>query len=123
MFPRLIMDVADIERSLAFYAGLLRMPVRQEEAWEGHRIAYLATGPTEILLVEQPKADQPQERAGGQVINLRVRELHALSCRLAQHRVHVLQPFDDALFGERTLLVADPDGYPVLLSEPAETLN
>jgi hypothetical protein len=28
-----------------------------------------------------------------------------------------------AVWGERTLLVADPDGYAVLLSEPVETVH
>lgn len=125
MFAHLILDVSDLDRSLAFYAGLLHLRVRQADDWQGHRLAYLTTGKTEILLVQQPKEEQKEgfARAGGQVINLRVKDLSSMAAELERKNVPVLQSLDAPIYGERTFMVADPDGYPILLSEPVETLH
>ena len=42
---------------------------------------------------------------------------------LQERRVTILQDLEMPSHGERTFLVADPDGYAVLLAEPVETLN
>jgi hypothetical protein len=42
---------------------------------------------------------------------------------LKESRVRVLRELDIAALGEHTFLVADPDGYAVLLAEPAETIH
>lgn len=76
-FTSLILDVRDMDVSLEFYHGLLHLPVRHEEDWDGHRLAYLSTGATEILLLQQPANEQNPmlDRAGGQVINFRIGNL------------------------------------------------
>jgi lactoylglutathione lyase len=122
---RVILDVKDIDRSLAFYHGLLDLEVRKQDGWEGHRVAYLASGNTEILLLQQPLEEQNPllERSGGLVINFQVRHLEAVAIQIQRKHIEVLRDMEEALWGEKTLLVADPDGYAVLLSEPVETLN
>ncbi|KAA0239271.1 MAG: hypothetical protein EDM74_04440 [Armatimonadetes bacterium] len=124
-FTSLILDVRDMDVSLEFYHGLLHLPVRHEEDWDGHRLAYLSTGATEILLLQQPANEQNPmlDRAGGQVINFRIGNLPQVSKFLIDHKVTILRGLEMAVWGERTLLVADPDGYAVLLSEPVGTMH
>ncbi|MCX7799030.1 MAG: VOC family protein [Fimbriimonadales bacterium] len=116
----LILDVHDLAASLEFYHGLLGLSVSRQEDFDGHRLAYLETGSCELLLVQQPKEDQNPllERSGGLVINFHVEDLPSIAEQVRRHGFTVLRQLEMALWGERTLLVADPDGYAVLLSEP-----
>jgi predicted enzyme related to lactoylglutathione lyase len=125
LFSHLILDVEDIDRSLQFYSGLLHLAVRRQESCDGHKLAYLTTGQTEILLVQQPRHEQNPllDRSGGLVINFHVHNLPTMADELSKNRVPVLRDLEDPKFGERTFLVADPDGYAVLLSETLETLH
>ncbi|HZH98173.1 MAG TPA: VOC family protein [Fimbriimonadaceae bacterium] len=121
----LILDVQDIDRSLAFYSGLLHLPVSRQDSLDGHRLAYLHTGATSLLLLQQPKADQNPllDRSGGMVIKFQVQDLPHLAKSLERGRVHVLRGLEIAEQGEKTFLVADPDGYAVLLTEPVGSLH
>jgi len=125
VFSNLILDVEDLERSLAFYHQLLELPVRSQQSVDGHKLAYLTTGQTEILLLQQPRHEQNPhlDRSGGLVIKFRVKNLPQVAKALKTKAVTVLRELDMANVGERTFLVADPDGYAVLLSEPVETLH
>lgn len=121
----LILDVEDLDRSLEFYHGRLSLPVVREESLEGHRLAYLTAGATEILLVQQPKHEQNPtlDRSGGLLLKFQVANLPLMAAALQRAQVRVLRELDMAMFGERTFLVADPDGYAVLLSEPVGIHN
>lgn len=121
----LILDVEDMDRSLKFYHELLMLPIKDEQKFDGHRLAYIQTGRTEILLLQQPANEQNPllDRSGGQVMNFRVENLPAIASNLEAHRVKILRGLEMAVWGERTFLVADPDGYAVLLSEPVGTLH
>jgi lactoylglutathione lyase len=125
VFSHLILDVEDLDKSLQFYHDMLDLPIKRQDAWNGHRLAYLTTGMTDILLLQQPKNEQNPllERSGGLVINFHVRNLPDVARVLQDKNVTVLRDLDMAAWGERTFLVADPDGYAVLLSEPVETLH
>jgi predicted enzyme related to lactoylglutathione lyase len=121
----LILDVQDIDRSLAFYSGLLHLPVSRQESLDGHRLAYLQTGATSLLLLQQPKGEQNPmlDRSGGMVIKFQVQDLPHLAESLQRGRVQVLRDLEMADQGEKTFLVADPDGYAVLLTEPVVTFH
>jgi lactoylglutathione lyase len=125
VFSNLILDVEDLERSLAFYHHLLELPVRSQQSVDGHKLAYLTTGQTEILLLQQPRHEQNPhlDRSGGLVIKFSVRNLPEVAKVLKTRGATVLRELDMSNIGERTFLVADPDGYAVLLSEPVETLH
>lgn len=116
---QVILDVQDIRRSLDFYHGVLSLPVRKEDSFEGHHLAYLRTGTAELLLIQQPKDERSEflERCGGLVINFRVDDLGALLPTVRTHEIEVLRGVEDGGCGERTMLIADPDGYAILLSE------
>lgn len=122
---KLILDVADLDRSLAFYAGVLELPIALEDTWDGHRVARLKAGSTEIMLLQQPLHEQNPalDRRGGIVINLTVKDLVTLARACEHLNLTVLQTLQNATWGERTFVVADPDGYSVLLSEPVETVH
>jgi len=125
VFANLILDVGDIHRSLAFYHDMLNLPIDRQESCDGHHLAYLHAGQTEILLLQQPKNEQNPmlDRSGGLVMKFYVRELRTVAKSLQEKRVTVLQDLDAPVYGERTLLIADPDGYAVLLAERVETMN
>jgi len=125
VFANLILDVGDIDRSLAFYHDMLNLPIQRQESYAGHHLAYLHAGQTEILLLQQPKNEQNPtlHRSGGLVMKFYVSELRKVANFLQERRVTVLQDLEMPTHGERTFLVADPDGYAVLLAEPVETLN
>jgi len=120
VLSQVILDVQDLDRSLHFYRDLLGLRVSSEECDEGDRVAHLETGGTEMLLVQQ--SDSPLrrkvERSGGLVINFRVKDLPSVAEALTKEQVVVLRRLEMAVWGERTMLVQDPDGYAILLSEP-----
>lgn len=116
-FSHMVLDVVDVDRSLDFYAGLLGISVRMEDRWHGSRVVYLQTGETELLLVQQSGPELPHDRSGGLVMNFQVIDLPRLAAKVREKGVQVLQPMAGMKPGERTLLVTDPDGYAVLLSE------
>ena len=125
VFANLILDVGDIDRSLAFYHDMLKLPIERQEFLAGHRLAYLHAGQTQILLLQQPKNEQNPSlhRSGGLVMKFYVQEIKKVALSLQEKCVTVLQDLEMPAHGERTFLVADPDGYAVLLAEPVETLN
>jgi lactoylglutathione lyase len=124
-FSHMILDVRDLDRSLEFYHGMLDLPIMGQETSDGSRIAYLGTGGTEILLVQQPPETREcsRVRCNGLVIKFRVQNLPQVAHFLEQGHVPVLRDLEMAVWGERTILVADPDGYAVLLSEPVQTVH
>lgn len=121
----MILDVRDLDRSLRFYHGILELPIKRRDDLEGNKVAYLVTGGTEILLVQQPPEEQNPllVRSGGLVINFRVTNLPRVAQSLERKRVPILRGLEMAVWGERTILVADPDGYAVLLSEPVASTH
>ncbi len=125
VFANLILDVGDIDRSLAFYHDMLNLPIQRQENCDGHRLAYLHAGQTEILLLQQPKNEQNPtlHRSGGLVMKFYVKGIIKVAHFLEEKRVTILQALEMPSHGERTFLVADPDGYAVLLAEPVETMN
>ncbi|MFN8138162.1 MAG: VOC family protein [Fimbriimonadales bacterium] len=117
---QLILDVASLDSSVRFYRGQLGLSVARTEEWEGHRLATIKAHGLDLLLLEQPNEDQipPAMRGGGVVLNFQVSNLKKLTESLREQQVPFLRDLDNPAFGNRTLLIADPDGYAILLSEP-----
>lgn len=125
MLATLILDVMDLDRSLEFYHVLLQLPMAHLEEVDGHRVARVNAGNLELTLVEQPSEDQNPllQRTGGIVLNFRMRDLPKVAADLERSCVNILRGLEMALWGDRTLLVTDPDGYAVLLSEPVAVMR
>lgn len=122
-FSHMVLDVVDVDRSLDFYTNLLGIAVRMEDRWHGSRVVYLQTGETELLLVQQSGPEHSHDRSGGLVMNFQVADLPSMAAKMMAKGIHILQPLAGAKNGERTLLVTDPDGYAVLLSEMVARLT
>ncbi len=125
VFSQLILDVRNVDASVGFYRDSLGLDVFKTDEFEGHRLAYMTSDGFELLLLEQPNRDQmpPALRGGGVVMNFRVSNLPRLAETLKKERIDVLRDLDDPSHGDRTLLIADPDGYSILLSEPVAGFN
>jgi predicted enzyme related to lactoylglutathione lyase len=123
LLSNLILDVGDMERSLSFYRDLLGLEVSREDRWDGHRLVFLQAGAAEMLLLQQPVGEQELRfpRSGGMMIKFSVEDLPRLEGLITREGLQVLRPLEAAPFGERSLLVADPDGYAVLLAEQMPT--
>lgn len=125
IFAHLILDVESVEKSLGFYRDKLGFEVRSVGELDGHRLANLSANGFDLLLLQQPREDQPTsaDRGRGLVMNFHVSGLRQVATKLKAEHVQVLRDLDDAAFGERTLLITDPDGYAILLSEPVGTMH
>lgn len=117
-----ILYVSDLERSVAFYRDVLGLSFR----FANESYAEFATGAAkfalyarshlpELIGCEAPAAGAPWPQ--GEVAFL-CDDVDAEHERLAALGVTVLAPPTDRPWGERTLHLADPDGYVVELTRP-----
>lgn len=106
----LALRVSHIERSLAFYAGLLGLPeVKRHELDGALRSVWLAAGES-VLMLETGLAGAGPTDGSAHLLAFAVEDLGAWRRRLAEAGV--------AMDGhtEHTLYVRDPDGHRVGLS-------
>jgi lactoylglutathione lyase len=117
-----ILFVSDLEASIRFYRDVLGLPFRfatdsyAEFATEGAKFSlYARSHLPELIGREAPSgpAGWPQ----GEVCFL-CEDVDAEHERLLAAGVQVLAPPTDRPWGERTLHVADPDGWVVELTRP-----
>lgn len=108
----LALRVADVERALAFYAGVLGLPeLRRAHDERGTlRAAWLGAG-TVVLMLERRLRGAGPEDGSAHVLAFAASDLHAWQRRLAEAGVAL----DDRT--EHTLYVRDPDGHRVGLSD------
>lgn len=117
------LDVADLDRSVAFYAGVIGFSVvfsRPEE-----RFAYLTLEGVDLMLEEASGPGRrfrtaPLEHPYGRGVNFQIvlAEVDALYGRVCAAGARIVIPLeerwyrqDDAANGQRQFVVADPDGY------------
>jgi len=102
--------VADCERSVAFYSGLLGLPeVRRLREGDAVRAVWVAAGNAVIMLEKALRGAGPGT-GSGHVLALEAGELAPWEARLAAAGV----PIDDRT--AETLFIRDPDGHRVGLS-------
>lgn len=123
-FPSVMLIVRDIAQSLHFYRDFLGLSLYAQDEWDGHRIAYLKMDAFKLVLFQQPEEDQPSPadnghllRGDGVLLSFSVNSIMNLATTLKGAGLTILRDLKDAPWGERTLMVADPDGYAVLLAE------
>ena len=123
MAPRLVglvLEVQDLERSIAFYRDAVALALSARQEWEGHRLAFLEGEEVELTLVQQP----PGEGAGapllgaGVVVHFAVPDAAGQLRRLEEAGARLVRPLEDAPWGGRTFVVADPDGYNLMFTGP-----
>ncbi|MFL6197122.1 MAG: VOC family protein [Thermoanaerobaculia bacterium] len=115
-------QVADVERSVAFYTGRLGFKL---EMLSGPAFAKVSNGGLELYLSgpgssgARPMPDgRRQEPGGWNRIVLQVRDLPSQVEALRQAGVHFRNQIETGP-GGRQIQVEDPDGNPVELFEPA----
>lgn len=131
LVPELI--VSDIERSLAFYCGILGFKVEYERPED--QFAFLSFGGSQLMLEqdwhsESPWRVGPLEPPYGRGINLSIACPDALALVAALNAAgHGLRnPVEErwyrsahVLIGQRNFLVQDPDGYLLRFAEDLGT--
>jgi glyoxylase I family protein len=107
----LALRVAEVERALAFYAGVLGLSERRrfQEPDGRLRSAWLQAGSV-VLMLEQRLRGAGPEAGSGHVLAFAVSDLSAWEARLATAGIAIddRTPF--------TLFVRDPDGHRIGLS-------
>ena len=121
--PRLVPELvcSDIERSVAFYTGVLGFKVAYQR--EEERFAYLERESAELML-EQPAGRSfvaaQLEHPYGRGINLQIEVsdvdslLNVVTAAAASLYLPLEEKWyrrDDVLLGNRQFIVQDPDGY------------
>jgi lactoylglutathione lyase len=114
-----ILFVADLERSLAFYRDVIGLPFKLE----GDGYLEFATQGTRFGLYDRNRLGEltgqgPEAPAmpGGEVVLL-VADVDAEAERLKAAGVAILKGPVDRAWGHRTVHVEDPDGFVVELAE------
>lgn len=123
LFDRLVLEVADLDRSLRFYTQVLDFQVAGNTDWAGHRTAILQLGMFHILLLEQPQQDsQARSRyqipKSGPVIGLADQRIEARADELQRNGIELVAPLRPSPWGGRSLMLRDPDGYLIMIQEP-----
>ncbi len=111
--------VADTERSLAFYRGLLGLTLDRQRPDLGYPGAWLWVGDQQIHLLELPNPDplegRPQHGGRDRHLALTVENITSLALRLEQAGI----AFTRSRSGRRAIFCRDPDGNALELMETA----
>jgi lactoylglutathione lyase len=114
-----ILFVADLERSVAFYRDVIGLPFRLE----GDGYVEFATQGARFGLYDRNRlaeltgqGKEPPEHPGGEVVLL-VEDVDAEAARLRAAGATILSGPVDRPWGHRTVHVEDPDGFVVELAE------
>lgn len=120
VFDRLVLDVADLDRALQFYTETLDFQVAGRRDWEGHRTIVLQLGAFHLLLFEQPRPNSSgyQIPKSGPVMSLADMRIDARASALQRSSVEIVAPLGPSPWGERSMMIRDPDGYLIMLQEP-----
>jgi catechol 2,3-dioxygenase-like lactoylglutathione lyase family enzyme len=118
-FEHVALTVADMQKSLDFYQGVLGFPLLGQLDFKderGFRIAYLQFGNSRLELFAFavptiPHSWNPDETVLGlKHIGILVDDVDAVLAQLNAHDIRVIYPPNDAHGGVRTSFFADPDG-------------
>jgi len=101
--------VADLEKSLAFYSGVLRLPIDDARPDLGYPGAWLALGGQQIHLMELPNPDplegRPEHGGRDRHFAMSVLNLEGLAAQLD----HAAVAYTLSKSGRKALFCRDPD--------------
>ena len=117
------LDVADLQKSLAFYVGVIGCKIEFERQEE--RFVYIDLEGAPLMLQEAAGPGRrfrtaPLEHPYGRGINLQIEvaDVDGLHGRISAARTQIVIPLEEKWYrqderelGNRQFVVADPDGY------------
>jgi len=123
--------VADLATSAAFYGGILELPLEHALTAPGapehftinHEGAALVFVEDEALIREHPRLQERMTmfpKGVGMTLHFRVKNIEEIADALADERLEVLYPLTLHPFGVKEMWCFDPDGYLVVVEEPAK---
>lgn len=119
VFDRLVLDVADLDLAQRFYTEVLDFKVVGQNEWQGHRTVILQLGAFHVLLLEQsPSRASFQIPKAGPVMGLADGRIEARAADLQRVGVDIVAPLAPSPWGERSMMIRDPDGYLIMIQEP-----
>jgi lactoylglutathione lyase len=123
--PNLI--VSNVERSLAFYEGVLGfargMTVPEQSPYV---FASVTGGPVEIFFNDEAVVakESPQlagkGRGGGNTMFIEIDDIDAYYEQI-RNRVHIVLPLVNQWYGMREFGIEDPDGYVITFAQPVKS--
>jgi lactoylglutathione lyase len=117
-----ILFVADLEASIAFYRDVVELPFKlrghgyAEFATEGTRFALFERAKLPELIGPDPGGAEPPTGPSAEVVIL-VDDVDREAGRLSAAGIAVLAEPTDRPWGHRTLHIGDPDGHVVELAQ------
>lgn len=107
---RIVVSVSDLDRSLAFYEGVLGF----RATWRGDAVVRLKSGDLELMLHQRDV--EPSQRAIA--VSFTVDDVDSATDAAALVGAEIVDPPDDQPWGERQSVLTDPDGHIVCLVRP-----
>lgn len=104
---RIVISVADLDRSLAFYGGVLGFGT----TWRGDEVVRLRSGDLEVLLHQ--RQTEPSDRAIA--LSFAVDDVDSATDAAVLAGAEIIDLPDDQPWGERQSVLNDPDGHVVCL--------
>lgn len=108
----MIVSVSDLDRALAFYAGVLGLP--QSPAAPGFAVLTVGEPPhaVELMLHERPA----EPSVAGVAMSIRVADVDKITALAEQAGCRVIDAPSDQPWGERLAVLRDPDGHVICLA-------
>jgi len=118
-----MLRVADMERTLAFYCGLLGMSVQMNrEEPNGYRNVFVGYGPassTALLeFASLPGTTHYEKGTAYDHIALEVADVNAACSYLSAAGVKIVREVKTAASGALIAIIEDPDGFRIELVQP-----
>ncbi|MHA7986025.1 VOC family protein [Rathayibacter sp. CAU 1779] len=107
---RIVVSVSDLERSLGVYAEALGLPV----TWSNDDVAALDAGGVEVMLHRR----QPTPGEHGIAATITVHDVDRATTAAVAAGAEVVHGPDDEPWGERQVVLHDPDGHVICLVTP-----
>jgi catechol 2,3-dioxygenase-like lactoylglutathione lyase family enzyme len=112
--------VADVERSISFYADVFGLEVAERLDFGGEKLAFLRVGTVRLELIEPIQGSSVRVQQGVvDHVALEVRDLNELLARLRQRGVTLIDPdpIEIHSLGARIAFCLGPDGERIELFE------
>lgn len=107
-----VLQTADVARLKAFYCDTLDFDVKFDADWYVHlQSRHSESVNLAILLADHETVPEDyRQPAQGVILNFEVEDVDALNQRMLDANVQVVRTLRDEAFGQRHVIVRDPDG-------------